>query len=435
MYQVRNVIISLAAAVAMQCLLAGGALAKQDPDVETYFREGMAALEEDRLATAIEKFKNVLAIDPSLDRAQLELALAYHRTMKYEEAERLAQEVLDDPLTPPEVRVTVLAFLAQVKRDSEIFGQRNKFTPFAMAGFMHDSNVNVGLTDANIRVGDVTQTLTPDSLKQSANAYVLNTGIDHLFQPGTHLEIGERTGMLLWQSGASVYTRQYNNANDYDLVVASLNTGPAILMLRHWRASLKVQADYYTLGDEALAWFSSVKPSITWQQANSEFTWDALYTRRFYHKDIDKERRGDYVATGLSGGRYFDNRRVVLSGGARLIKFWARDDQFGYKGFQVNAGISVDTYRNGSAYARGHYGYYDYDGKDQTIDAPSFRKAREEDEYVATLGLSHEYNEPGDLLKGWTANLFWERTENDSNLGDLYSYTRYQQMISLSRDF
>ncbi len=431
MYQVRSTIFSLAAAVAIQCLSAGIAAApKEDPEIENYFEEGMAALEDDRLATAIEKFKNILAIDPSLDRAQLELALAYYRTLRYEEATQLAQEVLDDPLTPPDVRVTVLAFLAQVKRDSEVFGRKNQFTPFVMGGFMRDSNVNVGPTTADIRIGDVDQTLTQQSLKQADNAYVLNTGIDHLYQSGKRVQLGERTGMLLWQSGASVYSRQYNHANDYDMVVASLNTGPAILMLRHWRASLQLQSDYLTLGDKALGWFNSVKPAVTWQQTDSEFTWDAEYTRRFYHQDIDKQREGDYVSTGLSGGRYFDNRRVVISGGARAIKLFADDDQYGYKAFQVHTGISADTYKNGSAYARAQYGYYDYDGKD-----PLAQKAREEDEYVATLGLSHEYNEPGDLLKGWVANLFWERTQNDSNIGQLYSYKRYQGMLSLSRDF
>ena len=431
MYQVRSTIFSLAAAVLVQCLPAGAAAApKENPDIEDYFKEGMAALEEDRLATAIEKFRNILVIDPSLDRARLELALAYHRTLRYEEAERLAQQVLDDPLTPPDVRVTVLAFVAQVKRDSEIYGQKNQFTPFVMGGFMRDSNVNVGPTTADIRIGDVDQTLTQQSLKQADNAYVLNTGIDHLYQSGKRVQIGERTGMLLWQSGASAYSRQYNNASDYDMVVASLNTGPAILMLRHWRASLQLQTDYMTLGDKALGWFHSVKPSMTWQQTDSEFTWDANYTRRFYHQDIDKDREGDYLTTGLSGGRYFDNRRVVLSAGARVIKLFADDDQYGYKGFQVNAGVSTDTYRNGSAYARAQYGYYDYDGKDAIA-----QKAREEDEYIATLGLSHEYNEPGDLLKGWVANLFWERTENDSNIGQLYSYKRYQGMVSLSRNF
>lgn len=431
MVQVKSLVFSLTTLLSVAGLPTVAAAApKENPEVEAGFKEGMEALQNDRLETAIRHFKNILEIDPNLDRAQLELALAYYRTLRYEEAEKLAQEVLDDPLTPADVRVTVLAFLAQVKRDSEVYGQKHQFTPFLTGGIMHDSNVNVGPTDQNIRIGDVDGTVAPESLKQSDNAYVVNTGISHLYQSGKRVQVGERTGMLVWQSGASVYSRQYHDASDFDYVVATLNTGPAILMLRHWRASLQYQADYLTLGDKALAWFHSAKPSMTWQQENSEFTWDATYTHRFYHQDIDKGREGDYIDTGVSGGIYRDNRRVVLSGGARAIAFFADDDQFGYNGVTVNVGVSTDTYKNGSAYARQSYGYYAYDGND-----PTFDKDRDDHEYVTTLGLLHEYKEPEDLLKGWAVNLFWERTENDSNIGQLYSYKRYQTMLSLSRDF
>ena len=402
----------------------------ENPDVEAKFEKGMQALADEKLKSAIDAFQNILNADPSLNRVKLELALSYYRALRYEDAQQLAKEVLDDPLTPPEVRVTILAFLAQVKRDSETYGQKHSFTPFVSAGIMHDSNVNVGPSNANIRIGDTTATLSPTSVKQSANAGVFQAGFNHLYQSGKRVEVGQRTGMLVWQSGGDVYWRKYHDEGDYDIAVASLNTGPAVLMLRHWRASLQVRSDYLTLGGHALGWFNSVNPSMTWQLNNAELNWDALYTRRFYHKDIDSQREGDYVSTGLNFGRYFDNRRVAVTTGARVIKFFADSDQYGYKGFQVSAGVSTDTYRNGSAYARGRYGYYDYDGKD-----PTYNKAREENEYVLTLGLSHKYNEPGDLFKGWVANLFWERTENNSNIGQLYSYKRYQGMLSLSRSF
>jgi tetratricopeptide (TPR) repeat protein len=407
-----------------------GAAPAENPAIEAKFKQAMQDLQAEKLKSAIEAFQNILSADPSLNRVKLELALSYYRALRYEQAQELAKEVLDDPLTPPEVRVTVLAFLAQVKRDSERYGKKHELTPYVSAGIMHDSNINVGPTNANIRIGDIPATLTPESLKQSANASVLEAGFNHLYQSGKRVEFGQRTGMLVWQSGADVYWRKYHDHGDYDIAVASLNTGPAVLMLRHWRASLQVRSDYLNLGGHALGWFNGVNPSITWQFNNAELNWDTVYTRRFYHKDADSGREGDYVATGLNFGRYFNNRRVATTTGARLIKFFADDDQYGYKGFQLSAGISTDTYRNGSAYARGRFGYYDYDGKD-----PDFNKAREEKEYVVTLGLSHEYNEPGDLLKGWVANLYWERTQNDSNIGQLYSYKRYQGMLSLSRSF
>lgn len=413
-------------------LTAGGVSAETavDPEVEAYFKDGMQALEEERLKSAIEAFGNILDLDPEVKRAKLELALAYYRSLRYAEAERLAQEVLDDPITPPEVRVTILAFLAQVKRDSEKYGKKHEYTPSVMAGIMHDSNINVGPTNANIRVGDTQLSLTQGSLKQTANAYVANVGLDHLYQSGKRVELGERTGMLVWQSGANVYSRKYHDHGDFDIIVAGVNTGPAVLMLGHWRAELQLRSDYLMLGGHALGWFNTLNPSVTWQYRNSELNWDSVYTRRFYHDRADKGRHGDYVTTGVNYGQYLNNRRITATAGGKLIRFFADDDQFGYKGFQLSAGISTDTYPNGSAYARQRYSYFDYDGRD-----PIGLKSREEHEFISTLGLSHEFKEPEDLLKGWVANIFWERTENDSNIGGLYSYKRYQGMLSLSRRF
>lgn len=414
-------------------LLAGSATlqaVQEDPEVEAQFQAGLDALQQNELKTAIQTFSKILDTDPDLHRARLELALAYYRSLRYEDAEKLAQKVLDDPSTPPEVRVTILAFLAQIKRDSSQFGQKHSFTPFVMGGVMHDSNVNVGPTNANLRIGEVPVKLTQNSLKRSDNATVLNVGVDHLYQSGKRVEFGERTGMLVWQSGLSVYNREYNRTGDFDMTVASVSTGPAVLMLRHWRASLQFKADYLRLGGGYLGLFSSVNPSITWQFANGELNWDALYTRRYYKRNIDSGREGDYFSTGLGLGRYFNNRRVAVTAGGRAIKFLADDDQFGYTGAQAYAGVSTDTYRNGSAYARQRVAYFNYDG-DDTL----FQKERDDWEYRTTLGLSHEFNEPGDLLRNWVANIFWERTENDSNIGKLYSYERYQSMISLSRNF
>ncbi|MGD2074898.1 MAG: tetratricopeptide repeat protein [Gammaproteobacteria bacterium] len=403
---------------------------ERDPDLEAKFQAGLDALEEDRLKSAIRAFSNILDVEPELHRARLELALAYYRSLRYEEAQRLAQEVLDDPATPPEVRVTVLAFLAQVERDAERYGRKSDYSSFIAAGFMHDSNVNVGPTNAGIRVGDVDLTLTPGSTSQSDNAVVLNGGVDHLYQSGNRVELGERTGTLLWQSGGGLYWRRYHEQNDYDLLVASLNTGPALLMLRDWRASLQLKSDYLTIGGEALGWFNGVTPSITWQLDNGELNWDFNYTRRFYHRDVDDGREGDYLDTGVTIGHYLKNRSIAATAGLRAIKFFADDDQFGYWGGQLNAGYSADTWENGAFYLRARGGAYTYDGED-----PLFDKDRTDLELRTTLGVTHEYKREDDLLKNWLVNVFWERTYNNSNIGDLYTYKRYQMMLMLSRSF
>jgi len=64
-----------------------------------------------------------------------------------------------------------------------------------------------------------------------------------------------------------------------------------------------------------------------------------------------------------------------------------------------------------------------------------FGKDREDLEYRATIGLTHTFNEPEDLLKDWVVTGFWERTHNNSNIGQLYSYNRTQLMLMISRGF
>lgn len=402
----------------------------ESPEVEAQFKQGMQALDDEELKSAIDIFGNILDTEPALNRVKLELAFSYYRALRYEKAEQLAKEVLDDPVTPPEVRVTVLAFLAQVKRDSELYGQKHEFTPYLSLGVLHDSNVNVGPTSANIRVGDTPATLPTSTLKKSGSAGVLDVGINHLYQSGKRVEMGQRTGMLVWQNNADIYWRKYHDFDDYDYLVAGVSTGPAILMLRQWRASLLLRSEYLVLGEHALGWYHSVNPSITWQFNNAELNWDTLYTHRTYLPDEDSGQEGEYVATGLTYGHYLNNRRITATTGLRGIKFLADDDQYGYAGLQVTAGLSSRTYKNGSVYVRGRYGYYHYDGKD-----PTYQKSREENELTGTFGLVHEFREPEDVLKGWVANLFWEGTNNNSNIGPLYSYVRNQIMFQMSRDF
>jgi len=64
-----------------------------------------------------------------------------------------------------------------------------------------------------------------------------------------------------------------------------------------------------------------------------------------------------------------------------------------------------------------------------------FNKDRTDLELRTTAGVTHEYSNDEDLLKDWVVNLFWERTYNNSNIGELYTYKRYQMMLMLSRPF
>ncbi|MBU2478303.1 MAG: hypothetical protein KKA36_04380, partial [Gammaproteobacteria bacterium] len=53
-----------------------------DPD-EITFKQGMEALEDDRLQTAMKAFQSILTNQSKLHRARLELAVAYYRSLNY----------------------------------------------------------------------------------------------------------------------------------------------------------------------------------------------------------------------------------------------------------------------------------------------------------------------------------------------------------------
>jgi len=47
---------------------------------------------------------------------------------------------------------------------------------------------------------------------------------------------------------------------DYDLTILTASTGPALVMLRHWRANLALNVDRIWLGGSELAWYTSLNP-------------------------------------------------------------------------------------------------------------------------------------------------------------------------------
>lgn len=405
--------------------------AAADPD-EELFRKGMQALEDDRLKSAMESFHSILSNQPSLHRARLELAVTYYRAFRYEEAQKLAQEVLDDPTTPPEVRVTILAFLAQVKQDQQSFAVRHHVEPSVSLGYMYDSNVNVGPASDVVQIGDQTLTLV-GGRERTDNAVVLGAGVTHRYQPGKTFEFGERTAVFLWQSDIGLYHREYNAEDDFNLSVLSASTGPAWVVLRHWRANVAARAEYIWLGNAKLALFTSLNPAVTWQFKDGELTWDAIVTDRNYADDRpiaqggDAGREGTYWATGPSLGRYFMQRKLAAQVGVRAVEFSAEDDRFGYDGYDAFVGANLKAWTGGSLFARLGYRDLDYDGLE-----PGFGVARDEAERRVLLGFQHEFRD-GHLSK-WTLGGGLQYTKNDSNV-PIYDYDRRQFMLNLGKVF
>jgi len=221
----------------------GAATAQDSAELQAEFESALKAIEEDRLRTAKRTLHELLARQPKLQRARLELARAYYLSYDYEEAEKLAEQVLEDPNTPPAVQTTVLAFLAQIRADQQQVEKRNTWTPSIYAGLMYDSNVNFGPSRDVIDINGIPGIIAGASRQREDGAFVVNPGLGHTYNPNIRFESGEHTGFFVWQSELSGYYRKYFDENDYNFGVIRLRSGPTWLVPNQWRASIAVQGE------------------------------------------------------------------------------------------------------------------------------------------------------------------------------------------------
>lgn len=402
------------------------AQAQEAVDVEKLFKEGVFQREQGNVFTSIEALETVLSNQPSLHRARLELAVAYFRALNYEQAAQQAQKVLDDPKTPENVRLAVLAFQAQIKRDqAAVAAQRHTWEPSVSAGLIYDSNVNVGPSSATIP--GTTLVLTPGSLPRSDEAGVFQAGIAHTYNSPTVMRFGETASRFIWQSRAGLYHKAYFTERDFNLTALTLSTGPGWIAPGKWRANFNMQLDDLYLGDESLALFTSVSPSFTWQLKGAELTANAIYLNKDFKRAGDAGRNSDYFAAGLSYGHLFNQGKIAVQGGVTFFDEKADASYFSNDGWEAFIGANFVAWENGSIYGR----YTLKDAKYNDI-YPGFPVARDETEDRYEIGFGHNFKEGA--LANWKLSGSWQQTRARSNVS-IFTYDREIVSVNLGRSF
>jgi tetratricopeptide (TPR) repeat protein len=104
-FRIEAVTLSL---LALSLLIPGPATGQSsEPDIETSFRAGQAALKQGDFHRATEEFKKVLALDPTLLEAQVNLGLAYQSLLDYDAAARYLAPALRERPNLPGLNVIV----------------------------------------------------------------------------------------------------------------------------------------------------------------------------------------------------------------------------------------------------------------------------------------------------------------------------------------
>jgi len=417
---------SLLAVLALATMLGGGlGRAAEVDELQQRFTAALGAIEANRLRSARDMLRSLLAENPSLLRARLELARVYYLTADFDAARAEAEQVLADPELPPQVRVTVLAFLAQVTADQQRVEVRSRWSGSIALGLMYDSNVNFGPSRDIIDIGGTLFGVTPEA---SDFALVVAPGLAHSWDPQRRFEWGEHTGVFLWQTQASGYYRAYLDETDFNLGVLTLRTGPAWIVPQRWRASLALQGDQVWLDDRRLAWFSSLNPSLTMNIAPAtELTIDLIASRRHYQESSERERRGWYQGGGVTVEHQLREGQIALQAGLGWYWFNASASRFSFRSPDAFAGVAARAWQNGTVYGRVGYRGYSFRGPE-----PLFNERRDEDEWRMVLGFQHEFAEGA--LRRWALQGSWAWTSNNSNVA-IYDYDRHQLNLGLAREF
>jgi hypothetical protein len=408
-------------------LASAPASAQADP-VQAEFAAALADSEANRLRSARRRLEALLAENPSLLRARLELARVYYLQRDYAAARAAANQVLMEPDLPAGVQASLVGFLAQVDADEKRYANRHQVTPTVYAGAVYDTNVNVGPSRDIIDIAGDSFVIDPASRETGDVGAVLTAGVVHTYNPGRSFAAGEQTGFAVWQSQGSTYYRAYADESDFNLGVLTARTGPALIVPGYWRAGLAVQADQVWLGQDGLALFGTLNPNAAWQLGqDTEVGVDGILTQRHYQGSANEGRDGWFRLGSVSITHYLSQRRIGLQGGAGYASFDADAGFLSYAGPEVFVGVIAEAWRGGSVYLRGGYRRYNFEGLEPVFDIP-----RDDDEYRLIAGFNHTLSTGP--LDGWTVQGAWTWTRNDSSV-PIYEFDRQQFNLGLARSF
>jgi len=394
--------------------------------MEELFRQAMEKRETGNIYSAIEDFQSILSTQPKLHRARLEMAVAYYQIYKFDEAVKEAEVVLNDPQTPPNVRVSILAFMAQVKQDAERLNQGQSTWKFPFEfGYVYDTNINIGPDNTVV---------TPGDEKKRDSGTIISVGIDHTYQTGKRYNLGTNPANLLWQSGVNIYHKGYFNEDEYDLSVVSLRTGPTLVSTGNWRSNLTLQEDIISWGGEKYAIFSYLLPSYTWHFGDTGFesTADAIISRRDYSRPGYRGRDSVYLAPRLSVGYTFYNGKMAALTGIQYINENAKDDAYSQDAICFFLTGSWKFLEHNTLFA----GYIQTESRYDAAPVPGlpdWGSPRDEITRQYKLGYIHTFKDFG-WLTDWDFNAEVMHTSANSNL-PAYDYSRSETTITLSRRF
>ena len=395
---------------------------------QSMFRQAVELRDNGKLYEAIAEFKSLLALQPTLHRARLELAVAYYRAARYEQALKEAEDVLFDPNTPREVKKTIRYFMETINQtvlaENNI---RNDYSGSLSINLGFDDNASVGPETETFLINGGTLTIDPESLAQEDNFYAIQARIGHNYRFKGSVPVGAKPAQLLWQSSANLYHKGYEKLTDYSVQIASISTGPALVSRSNWRTGLSMQLDYLRLGYSDLAFYYGVTPYYTFVKGKTDYSVRAQWQSASFFNEEDKDRNGDRIGAGFDLAHRIGQRTNVQAG----VGFYQQGAEVEKQKYDISeiflGGIIVPTNR-WNFLLRGYYRELEYKGEE-----PLFDIARSDEQLRIFGSVAYNFGNESFFQK-WSVGLKGSYTDNSSNI-EIYTYDRMEILLDFTRQF
>jgi hypothetical protein len=395
--------------------------------LEGKFQEAMDLRTDGDLYGSIDALNHILTNQPRLSRARLELAVAYYRAARYQQAVAQAQMVLSDPNTPAQVKETVGLFLDQIMSVEEADNaRRHTVTGSYGFGAGHDSNINAGPGQDIFPVRGFELILSPGDEQQSdayANAAI---SMEHSYRMPGSVDIGVRPVQMFWQSEVGYYRKEYIDEHPFTVDVVNMSTGPALISRTNWRAKMNVAIDWVRLGDNSLAFYTSLNPTHTLVNGKHEFTSSLVWLyREFIQKEYENREGHRYGASFDYGYRFTPTVSMQVGLGGYRQKARVKVEEYDVMEFRM--GTYWSAWNGGSVFGRASYEESNYKGQE-----PVFDTGRMEREHRVMLGLNHAIK--SGWLEGWVIDSRITYTDTHANI-DIYRFIRKEFSLDINKSF
>ncbi len=254
-----------------------------DPRANFYL--GMAAMELRRFDEAISAFERVLIIEPTHQRARLEMARCYYYQRHFDPAEEQFHRVLESGV-PDRVAEHVHRYLALIERARK----RHHTGVTLFLGLAYDTNVRNDIGSGNYRVAPGVALGLDEGIDgedpQSDLAHQQMLRLSHTY------DFGELGGWA-WRTHLSGFFHNQMDVSDRDIRLISLATGPVYRgeNRQQWRFSVgqdRVAVDGGSYLNETIARARHIRPLGEHRTLEVGY----LLSDRHYQERINRARDG-----------------------------------------------------------------------------------------------------------------------------------------------